>query len=220
MSSQLMRTRSTLLKPAASLMLGASALFGSIAGDTFHRPRWTSLAKKALGAAVVMGVLGAGQAQALVVTVDNQQWDVTTFEGTYNNNVPLLQSQVWWGSQATAESFASAVGDGLSFRNLLGTVGPAFAFRTSQTSVPLVGTVRWVNASAETSLGDNIDLTILRSTRFTWATATKVTAPNSESVPGPLPLLGLGAVFGFSRKLRKRIKLHKGTSAVSNSPSA
>ena len=40
------------------------------------------------------------------------------------------------------------------------------------------------------------------------------------SVPGPLPILGLAAAFGFSRKLRKRIKLHKATSAVSASPGA
>ena len=40
------------------------------------------------------------------------------------------------------------------------------------------------------------------------------------SVPGPLPILGLAAAFGFSRKLRKRIKLQKGTSAVSTSPGA
>jgi hypothetical protein len=30
---------------------------------------------------------------------------------------------------------------------------------------------------------------------------------NPTSVPGPLPVLGAGAAFGFSRKLRKRIKL-------------
>lgn len=31
--------------------------------------------------------------------------------------------------------------------------------------------------------------------------------PNGTSVPGPLPLLGAGAAFGFSRKLRRRIKV-------------
>ena len=36
-----------------------------------------------------------------------------------------------------------------------------------------------------------------------------------SNVPGPLPILGLAAAFGFSRKLRKRIKLHKSASAVS-----
>ena len=28
---------------------------------------------------------------------------------------------------------------------------------------------------------------------------------STSSVPGPLPLLGIGAAFGYSRKLRKRI---------------
>ena len=47
----------------------------------------------------------------------------------------------------------------------------------------------------------------------------KLTDPSAPtaSVPGPLPILGLAAAFGFSRKLRKRIKLHKGTDAVSTS---
>jgi hypothetical protein len=40
------------------------------------------------------------------------------------------------------------------------------------------------------------------------------------NVPGPLPILGVAAAFGFSRKLRKRIKLHKGTSDISTSASA
>jgi hypothetical protein len=39
-----------------------------------------------------------------------------------------------------------------------------------------------------------------------------------SNVPGPLPILGVAAAFGFSRKLRKRIKLHKDTSAVSTPP--
>ncbi|MCX5967068.1 MAG: hypothetical protein NTV57_05380 [Cyanobacteria bacterium] len=32
------------------------------------------------------------------------------------------------------------------------------------------------------------------------------TAPNQASVPGPLPLFGAGAAFGWSRRLRRRIK--------------
>ena len=174
-------------------------IFESMADSTHScQPRWASLAKKALGTAVVMGVLGAGQAQALVVTVDNQQWDVTTFEGTYNNNIPLLQSQEWWDIQATAEKFASAVGNGLNFPNLFGTVGPYFAFRESQVNL---GFTRFnvVNSNVETVLGINTDLPARLTANLTWATATR-------AVPGPLPILGLAAAFGFSRKLRKRMK--------------
>jgi len=32
---------------------------------------------------------------------------------------------------------------------------------------------------------------------------------DAQSVPGPLPILGIGAAFGFSRKLRKRINYSK-----------
>ena len=46
------------------------------------------------------------------------------------------------------------------------------------------------------------------------------TSAGAENVPGPLPALGLAAAFGFSRKLRKRIKLHKGTSDISASTGA
>ena len=46
------------------------------------------------------------------------------------------------------------------------------------------------------------------------------TSGGTASVPGPLPILGVAAAFGFSRKLRKRIKLHRGTSAVPTPPGA
>ncbi|MEI6110888.1 MAG: hypothetical protein WCP63_04335 [Cyanobium sp. ELA712] len=43
---------------------------------------------------------------------------------------------------------------------------------------------------------------------FTYAPATLYTAPTAA--PGPLPLFGAAAAFGFSRKLRKRLKLVPG----------
>ena len=42
----------------------------------------------------------------------------------------------------------------------------------------------------------------------------------SASVPGPLPIFGVASAFYFSRKLRKRIKNHRGVSAVSTPPVA
>ena len=41
----------------------------------------------------------------------------------------------------------------------------------------------------------------------TWATSSTSPPPvSAASVPGPLPVLGVAAAFGFSRKLRKRTK--------------
>ena len=47
-----------------------------------YRPRWATLAKSSLGAAVELGTLTAGLAQTFVVTVDSVQYDVTTFSGS------------------------------------------------------------------------------------------------------------------------------------------
>ena len=40
-----------------------------------------------------------------------------------------------------------------------------------------------------------------------FSTSTLWEPPVTTPTPGPLPLLGAGAAFGFSRKLRSRIKL-------------
>ena len=45
-----------------------------------------------------------------------------------------------------------------------------------------------------------------------WA---QVAPASPAAVPGPLPLFGAAAAFGFSRKLRKRIK--SSTNAISSS---
>jgi hypothetical protein len=38
--------------------------------------------------------------------------------------------------------------------------------------------------------------------------------PIRANVPGPLPILGLGAAFGYSRMLRKRIKFRRLSQAI------
>jgi hypothetical protein len=58
-------------------------------GSTFNPDRsrrWALLAKPTLGVALAMGVLTAGQAQAMVVNLGGQDWYMTTFSGTFNEN--------------------------------------------------------------------------------------------------------------------------------------
>ncbi|MEB3167314.1 MAG: hypothetical protein VKK97_01125 [Synechococcaceae cyanobacterium] len=38
-------------------------------------------------------------------------------------------------------------------------------------------------------------------------TVEKVALPPPSTMPGPLPILGFGAAFGFSRRLRRRVAL-------------
>jgi hypothetical protein len=175
-------------------------------------------ALKSAFAAVAMGVLGAGQAQAVVVNVNGQNWNVTTFTGTFNDNISKFNTAAnggvmpWWRGgispslASTAQSFAMAVG--LSFglpNNINGSaLGPIFSY-----GAPTTGSNPFLTVVAEDG-DDGYGLfcegcnPISRNEIATWAQAELVLA-----VPGPLPALGAAAAFGFSRKLRQRIKVSK-----------
>jgi hypothetical protein len=162
----------------------------------------------AFGAAVAVGVLGAGQAQALVVTVNGQQWDVTTITGDAsfvspgnapnNDTTRILVVQPWWtGSGANgglAQAFATAVGSGLGIPggNNGAGYGPFFAYSGG----PCIDVRRWPTP--------NLVGCATAGVSYTWAQARLI-----QPVPGPLPLFGAAAAFGFSRKLRKRISATK-----------
>jgi hypothetical protein len=201
----------------------------SVAVNTFIPPFIPRFYRKALGAAlgaVVAGLaLTGGQAKALVVTVNGQDWDVTTFTGSYNDNVSKFNtlenggSMPWWGDGTLAGLFAGEFAPAVDFSGLPrapGTIaGPAFAFGTGvDTFMYIIGRDGFVLLGTVEVLPPNV-----RS--VTYATAALASSPpavsSTASVPGPLPILGLAAAFGFSRKLRKRIKLHKGTSDISAS---
>lgn len=164
--------------------------------------------KSAIGAALAMGVLGAGQAQALVVTVGGQQWDVTTFTGSAIANTTKFNTAVmpWWGQQQTARAFATAVGTGLGTPNLVGgtPMGPLFGFAPYSN-----GGVNYINGVFSINGGWFGPINNPESDIRTYAQASLVATP----VPGPLPALGAAAAFGYSRTLRKRIKATKAVGA-------
>ena len=176
--------------------------------------------KLALGAVVALAALSfsPGSAQAYVVTVGQLQYDVTTFTGQYNSNTSKFQTAAngggmpWWNSTALAQQFATALGTSLGIVNtcsLAINCGPLFSYsRRPGFVVPFLENWRF-DQSASGGVGgvlpdNSVDGRAFRS----WAQATLYDAPASDaSAPAPLPLFGAGAAFGFSRKLRKRIKL-------------
>jgi hypothetical protein len=202
----------------------SSPSFSAKDSNSHSRRRWTSLTKSVLGVALAMGVLTAGQAQALVVNVPGYgSWDVTTFTGTYNANVSKFATadnggvMPWWGNADLATSFALRVNHSLSSMRPLeyngNLVGPLFAHKISAANLgDTPGPQAYVKVGFRLysefyqSTGNLLDVT--------WAQAVAYQAPAS-SVPGPLPALGAAAAFGFSRQLRRRIK--QSTNPVSNS---
>ncbi len=169
-----------------------------------------SFPRQALGAAVALAAisLSPGSAQAFVVTVSGQQYDVTTFTGTYNSNTIKFQTAAnggmmpWWGSPTLSQDFAAAVANSLGTPNYGGVYGPIFGYKYSSSFVNgkiYNNTTHAVNNAAPGPTETQ-----------TWAQATLYTPP-AAAVPAPLPLFGTAAAFGFSRKLRKRIKLAAGS---------
>jgi hypothetical protein len=164
-----------------------------------HSSRLGQRFQLALGAAAALAAisLSPGSAQAYVVTVDGVQYDVTTFTGSYEANTSKFAAPAsggvmpWWGSSTLASQFATAVLGSLGLTNPLDQ-GPYFAYSVS-------GNVNfWRYRPSAEGIGNTATST---SASRTFAKATLY------ATPGPLPLFGAAAAFGFSRQLRKRIKL-------------
>jgi len=170
-----------------------------------------SFPRLALGATAALAAisLSPGSAQAFVVNVGGMQYDVTTFTGTYDANTSKFATPAnggvmpWWtgdGNKTLASEFATQVGLFFGLPNsglAVSPSGPAFGYRqfSQAQSIQVDGA------------NNPIDQGVNNSQIFTFAQATLYTA---TPAPAPLPLFGAAAAFGFSRKLRKRIKLAPG----------
>jgi hypothetical protein len=180
----------------------------------FYSHRFSFLAKSGLGAAIVTGALTAGQAQALGVRVNinGQVYNVSTFSGSYNDNTAKFNLPAaggvmpWWSNGTVAAQFAIAVDAQLGTPNILdglsgppaGTgAGPFFGYETNGPDNIMYG-FGWVSGYG---VGQGVIGFPSGGASRTWAQVT--------AVPGPLPVLGAIAAFGFSRKLRKRLKSSK-----------
>jgi hypothetical protein len=143
--------------------------------------------------------------------VGGLQYDVTLYTGSYNAKPIYFQTAAnggvmpWWGSSSTANAFATAVGYGLGNVNGFNyQEGPFFGYANSIVfGNPAVTLAEW-NDNVQNPPGISIIQTFA-SANVGWAQATLYT-PLPVDAPGPLPLFGAGAAFGFSRQLRKRIQ--------------
>ena len=195
------------------------------------RASLASLPKLALGAAAALAAisLSPGSAQAYVVTVGGVQYDVTYFTGSYDGNTSQFQTAAnggvmpWWGNSNLAGDFASALGSLAGYPN--GGFSQYFAYEMGQypNCYEDFETGQFICAPGSPFVAVNYSSSYVAgvfggqystSDSAAYSQATLYNAPAAPvpaaSAPGPLPLLGAGAAFGFSRKLRKRIKLAPG----------
>lgn len=173
----------------------------------------------AVGCATVLGTALAPTARAvsLDLTVNGQLWRLDTVNTTYQASTSLFNTAAgggampWWGdgTGTLAAAFASALlaanpsQSVFGYPNPVGSTpnqrSPFFAW-DYQSVAPQVSYVSLeLPGPTVTAIGVN-SLKVNQTTTREFFIATAV-----PRVPGPLPLFGAAAAFGWSRRLRRRL---------------
>lgn len=149
-------------------------------------------------------VLLAVPSHAVTVTVNSLDYDVTFFDGSYDNNTSLFQvppagQMPWWGdsSGSLASEFALQVYDKLGIGPTPG-YGPLFAYQ-------FVGAdLESVSQNLTDPSSQNLESTAT-SVVSKYAIAVPLFTPPTQ-VPSPLPVIGIFAAYTTARRLRLRTK--------------
>lgn len=98
------------------ILSGFSSPSSNAKGRTSNPDRRRRWIKPALGVALAMGAITAGQAQAINVNVDGQDWALSAFTFTPNSYIAnqayydaKFFSQPWYGDRSKTLSFANAI---------------------------------------------------------------------------------------------------------------
>ena len=148
--------------------------------------------------AVALSATFAPKAEAIIISVDGTDYEISTVTGSIAANIPLIQSQPWYGSSSKTETAASDVLLSLGLQN--GIIGPYFIYEVndslfrasyyaSNLTPPSVISASHRHSGAQE--GDR-----------TWAVATRVPDAASTLALFGLSLLGLASL---RRKLAREI---------------
>ena len=171
-------------------------------GLAMHRAILSIFYHLSIATVPLLATLPAG---AVLVTVNAVEYDVTVFEGSYDDNdslfnEPPVGQMPWWGdtSGSLASQFAFQVYNSLG-EGSYGGSGPVFAFDYDSGSGMLAGLVQ--------SLSDPNSQDILtpfsnESIKYAILYAPP-TPPVPAPVPSPLPCLGVIAAYRSSCRLRR-----------------
>jgi len=171
-------------------------------GLAMHRAILSIFYHLSIATVPLLATLPAG---AVLVTVNAVEYDVTVFEGSYDDydslfNEPPVGQMPWWGDSSgiLASQFAFQVYNSLGAGNYSG-LGPVFAYLYDSGAGALSGLVQ--------SLSDPNSQDILNpfsneSIKYAVLYAPPV-PPAPTSVPSPLPCLGIIAAYRASCRLRR-----------------
>jgi hypothetical protein len=147
-------------------------------------------------------------AQAVTINLSGTNYEVFFTATSYNANPDLFGvapagQMPWWGNVSLASSFAAEVYDRLGENVYQTSFGPVFAYGYSPAGS---GEVYGLAQSTQ-DIDDQLDLgsatPLAANSTYSYAYAK---ANTLVDVPGPMPLFGAAAAFGWSRRLRRRLR--------------
>jgi hypothetical protein len=160
---------------------------------------------KSLVTAACLFVVSASTTLAATYTVGGSNYDVTTFEGSFENNQTLLEGQVWFNNFGLANDFVDAIGDTLGLLNSRLGAGPVFAFSTY--SFGGFDNVEG-RAFSQNHPFQRRSVTGTIGSNFVFAVATLAPPSPVPSPAGGLLLLsGLAGVAGLKRRKKRAAKV-------------
>jgi hypothetical protein len=146
----------------------------------------------------------------VTINLSGTNYEVFFTTTSYNTNPDLFGAapagqMPWWGNVSLASSFAAKVYDQLGENVYQTSYGPVFAYGYSPAGF---GEVYGLAQNTQ-DIDDQLDLglgsatPIAASSTYSYAYA-NVNTP--VEVPAPMPLFGAAAAFGWSRRLRRRLR--------------
>jgi hypothetical protein len=151
---------------------------------------------------VNMSESGVGGLQHTIGMMNTSGW--TSASNTFNYTITIITGGGFSLDQWAATGSSSILGSGFTSTVTATNSAPSPNPNGAVNAFTTVGSPSTFTAGTTSSAFTNtFNVTSQGFTSFDNTVNQK--APTS-SVPGPLPILGAGAAFGFSRKLRSRIK--------------
>ena len=150
-------------------------------------------------------IVSALPAEAVTISINSIDYDVTVFTGSYATNQNLFQvppagKSPWWVDSTgnLALSFAQIVYDQLGEGTITG-YGPIFAYDASGTNILGI-------AQSLTDVSSQIDQDFSSDSVLKYAIASPLSQGPLSNAPGPLPVLGVLGAFTYSKRLRLLIR--------------
>ena len=194
-----MRIPAFLLKPAACLLLGAAAVFGSTAAQAITMP-WAVSYQISGGTQTGFGTLDA-------TLVSGTTYQINSISGTFNGEAVTLVSSIRY--QPNQSFFPDNLFDTQGVNNMAPVSANGWAFSTNNNRIIhnylVNNNTTLINAQCS---GGNCFNQASFGSPFTQI------SQNYATVPAPLPILGLPAVLFYSRRLTKRIQQRKALAVV------